>query len=170
MPDSRPLQTLVLGLGNPLMGDDGLGLAVLERLREEWDVPAPVELVDGGTWGMNLLPLIEDAAQLMLIDAIRTGAAAGTVVELERERLPRYFAHKLSPHQIDLKEVLALAELRGTLPAETVAIGAEPEKVVFSTVLTQSLEDAVEPVLLAVVARLARWGHECRRRPAPINA
>jgi hydrogenase maturation protease len=170
MPDSRPLQTLVLGLGNPLMGDDGLGLAVLGRLREEWDVPAPVELVDGGTWGMNLLPLIEDAAQLMLIDAIRTGAAAGTVVELERERLPRYFAHKLSPHQIDLKEVLALAELRGTLPVETVAIGAEPENVAFSTALTQSLEDAVEPVVLAVVARLARWGHECRRRPAPINA
>ena len=170
MPDSRPLQTLVLGLGNPLMGDDGLGLAVLGRLREEWDVPAPVELVDGGTWGMTLLPLIEAAAQLVLIDAIRTGASSGTVVELERERLPRYLAHKLSPHQIDLKEVLALAELRGTLPEEIVAIGAEPGEVVLSTALTAPLTDAVEPVVLAVVARLARWGHECRRRLVPIGA
>ncbi len=57
-------------------------------------------------------------------------------MQLEREHLPRYLAHKLSPHQIDLKEVLALAELRGTLPAETVAIGAEPGEVVLSTALT----------------------------------
>jgi hydrogenase maturation protease len=162
--------TVVLGLGNPLMGDDGLGLAVLDRLREEWDIPAEVELVDGGTWGMTLLPLIEDAVHLVLIDAIRTGAPEGTVVELERERLPRYLAHKLSPHQIDLQEVLALAELRGTLPAETVAIGAEPGEVVLSTALTAPLEDAVEPVLLAVVDRLARWGHSCRRRMVPLGA
>ncbi len=68
---------LVLGLGNPLMGDDGLGLAVLERLREEWEMPVTVELVDGGTWGMNLLPLIEDPRRLLLIDAIRLGRRAG---------------------------------------------------------------------------------------------
>ena len=53
--------TVVIGLGNPLMGDDGVGLAALERLRDDWDMPADVELVDGGTWGMNLLPVIEDA-------------------------------------------------------------------------------------------------------------
>jgi hydrogenase maturation protease len=161
---------VVLGLGNPLMGDDGLGLAVLDRLREEWDIPDEVELVDGGTWGMTLLPLIEDAERLVLIDAIRTGAPEGTVVELERDRLPRYLAHKLSPHQIDLKEVLALAELRGTLPAETVAIGAEPGEVVLSLALTAPLADAVEPVLLAVVDRLARWGYLCRRRVVPLGA
>jgi hydrogenase maturation protease len=162
--------TAVIGLGNPLMGDDGLGLAVLERLRDEWEVPVAVELVDGGTWGMNLLPLIEAAARVILIDAIRTGASAGTVVVVERERLPRYLAHKLSPHQIDLKEVLALTELRGTLPERIVAIGAEPGDVVLSTALTPPLMDAVEPVVLAVVARLAEWGHECRRRLAPVNA
>ncbi|HEX8723977.1 MAG TPA: hydrogenase maturation protease, partial [Gemmatimonadaceae bacterium] len=50
---------VVVGLGNPIMGDDGLGLAALERLREEWEIPAAVELVDGGTWGMTLLPLLE---------------------------------------------------------------------------------------------------------------
>jgi hydrogenase maturation protease len=162
--------TVVLGLGNPLMGDDGLGLAVLQRLRDEWELPAEVELVDGGTWGMNLLPLIEDAGRLLLLDAIRAGSPAGTVIELERERLPRYLAHKLSPHQIDLKEVLALAELRGTLPDITVAIGAEPDTVTFSTELSPALADAVQSVTLVVVARLAGWGHHCRRRPAMIDA
>lgn len=170
MPDLPQARTVVLGLGNPLMGDDGLGLAVLGRLREEWDLPGTVELVDGGTWGMNLLPLIEDAPELVLVDAIRTGAPAGTLVELERERLPRYLAHKLSPHQVDLKEVLALAEFRGTLPYRTVAIGAEPEAVELSTELSPTLREAEEAVVLAVVARLERWGHGCRRRVVTAHA
>ena len=170
MRERTQAHTVVLGLGNPLMGDDGLGLAVLGRLCEEWDLPGTVELVDGGTWGMNLLPLIEDAPELVLVDAIRTGASAGTVVELERGRLPRYLAHKLSPHQVDLKEVLALAEFRGTLPARTVAIGAEPAAVELSTELTPVLQDAVEAGLLAVVARLERWGHGCRRRVVTADA
>jgi hydrogenase maturation protease len=161
---------VVLGLGNPLMGDDGLGLTVLGRLRTEWELPDTVELVDGGTWGMNLLPLIEDAPQLLLLDAIRSGAPAGTVIEMERERLPRYLAHKLSPHQVDLKEVLALAEFRGTLPQRTVAIGAEPAAVELSTELTPALQDAEEAVVLAVVARLERWGHRCRRRAVTADA
>ena len=67
---SNPLhRTLVIGLGNPLMGDDGAGVAALERLRDEWELPPEVELVDGGTWGMNLLPLVESAPRLILVDA-----------------------------------------------------------------------------------------------------
>ncbi len=165
-----PAGTVVLGLGNPLMGDDGLGLAVLGRLVEQWDFSPPVELVDGGTWGMNLLPLIEDAEKLILLDAIRTGAAPGTVVELERAAIPRYLAHKLSPHQVDLKEVLALAELRGTLTEDTVAIGAEPETVELMFRLSACLEQRVEDIALAVVNRLAHWGHHCQRRAAAVDA
>lgn len=163
MPERPRAGTVVLGLGNPLMGDDGLGLAVLAKLRDEWEMPERVTLVDGGTWGMNLLPVIEDAAEVVLLDAIRTRVPAGTVVELEREQLPRYLAHKLSPHQVDLKEVLALAEFRGTLPERTVAIGAEPEAVELSTELTPVVAGAVEGVLARAVARLEQWGHPCRR-------
>ncbi len=115
-------RTVVIGLGNPLMGDDGLGLAVLDELRTGYAFPPDVELVDGGTWGMNLLPVIEDADELILIDAIDVGATPGAFVRLEHHRLPRYLATKISPHQVDLRDVLALAELRGTLPADTVAL------------------------------------------------
>jgi hydrogenase maturation protease len=170
MSDPDSAGTVVLGLGNPLMGDDGLGLAVLARLVEEWDFSPPVQLVDGGTWGMNLLPLIEDAERLVLLDAIHTGTAPGTVVELEREAIPRYLAHKLSPHQVDLKEVLALAELRGTLTEATVAIGAEPEAIELMYHLSPRLEQRVEDISLAVVNRLAHWGHHCQRRAAVVDA
>lgn len=166
----RPARVVVLGLGNPIMGDDGLGLAALARLQEQYAVPPHVELVDGGTWGMNLLPMIEDATELLLIDAIRTGAEPGTVQELGRAELPRYLAHKLSPHQIDLKEVLALAELRGTLPPVITAIGAEPDRVEMSAILTPVLEASVDEVAARVARRLASWGHPCPPRPTAIHA
>lgn len=158
---------VVIGLGNPLMGDDGLGLAVLERLRGQWRFGPGVELVDGGTWGMNLLPLIEDAGGVILIDAIRAGGPPGAEVTLERDALPRSLATKLSPHQIDLQDVLALAELRGTLPRRMVAIGAEPARVELSAGLSPLLAAAVDRVADAVCRRLAAWGHEASPVAAP---
>ena len=120
----------MLGLGNPLMGDDGLGLAALERLREEWELPPDVELVDGGTWGMNLLPLIEDAGRAAAArrhpDRRRRPAP---LVELERDELPRYFSHKLSPHQIDLGRCWPWRSSAARCPARPWRIGAEPERV-----------------------------------------
>ncbi len=162
--------TLVLGLGNPLMGDDGLGLAVLDQLRTDWELPPEIELVDGGTWGMNLLPLIEDAGRLVLIDAIRAGRAPGALVTLERNELPKYLAHKFSPHQVDLKEILALAELRGTLAQDTVAFGAEPDLIELQCGLSPLLAERVGEVASLVVARLAAWGHRCEPRTAGTNA
>jgi hydrogenase maturation protease len=157
----EPAGALVLGLGNPLMTDDGAGLAILARLRAGWRIPPQVELVDGGTWGMNLLHLIEAAGQLVLADAIRNGLPAGSLVVMEREELPRYLSHKLSPHQVDLREVLALAELRGTLPLATVAIGIEPAEIELGTTLSPQVEERLEAAAAAVVDRLAAWGHEC---------
>jgi hydrogenase maturation protease len=156
-------RTLVLGLGNPIMGDDGLGLAVLDRLRAEWVLPVDVEMVDGGTWGMRLLPLIEAAERVLLLDAIDLGLEPGSPVVLEREQLPRHFAHKLSPHQIDLREVLALAELRGTLPADIVAVGAQPERVELAAELSPALARRLGEITGLAVGRLERWGHRCSR-------
>jgi hydrogenase maturation protease len=163
-------RTVVIGLGNPLMGDDGLGIAALERLQELWEVPAAVELVDGGTWGLNLLPVIEGAERVLLIDAITVGAQPGTQVVIPRVRLPRYLATKISPHEVDLRDVLALAELRGTLPEETMAVGLEPDQVVLRTGLSEALQFGVDGLVGAVVRQLDAWGHACAPRTAPVHA
>ncbi|HWA40234.1 MAG TPA: HyaD/HybD family hydrogenase maturation endopeptidase, partial [Gemmatimonadales bacterium] len=163
-------RTLVLGLGNPLMGDDGLGLAALQRLREEYEIPEMVFLVDGGTWGMNLLPLVESAEDLVLVDAINTNAVPGTVIRLERDELPRYFAHKLSPHQIDLREVLALAEWRQTLPRDLVALGIQPLAVELGEGLSLPVANAMEDLVELVVEHLETRGHVCVRRAGPVHA
>ena len=154
--------TVVIGLGNPLMGDDGVGLAALARLRDEWQLEG-VELVDGATWGLSLLPVIEDAERLVLVDAIAAHAPPGEVVELSRERLPIYLSRKLSPHQVDMRDALAVSELRGRLPDDIVAIGIQPAAVALGTELSEPVAARLDALVRAVVAQLERWGHTCER-------
>lgn len=161
--------TVVIGLGNPLMGDDGVGLAALARLRDEWQLD-DVELVDGATWGLSLLPVIEDAERLVLVDAIAANGAPGDIIELSRDRLPIYLTRKLSPHQVDMRDALAVAELRGRLPNDVVAIGVQPETVALGTELSAPVVQQVGALVGAVVAQLEHWGHACLRLPEPANA
>jgi hydrogenase maturation protease len=152
------MRVLVLGVGNPLMGDDGFGLALLEHLRRSREWPDGVTLMDGGTWGMNLLPAIEDADALLILDAIDAGRDPGTLVVLQRGDLPRYVAQKLSPHQVDLRDVLALAELRGRLPAFAAALGVQPERIALGTELSPVAADTLESAAEAVQSVLWAWG------------
>jgi hydrogenase maturation protease len=160
----------VIGLGSPLMGDDGVGLEALERLRRDFEMPLEVELVDGGTWGMSLLPTIEDSDRLLFIDAINTGALPGTEIILSRDDIPRYLSMKISPHQVDLRDVLAVAELRGTLPVETIAIGLQPDRVEMGVGLSSTLEHRLDGLVATVVRQLEAWGCACRPRPEAICA
>ena len=151
-------ETVVIGVGNPLMGDDGLGIEALERLRNEWRFEPHLDLLDGGTWGLNLLPNVEAARRVLFIDAINADEEPGTLVELAREDIPRFLARKLSPHQIDVKEVLALAELRGTLPEELLAIGLQPLSVEMRASLSAVLASRLSELVERVVERLEAWG------------
>jgi len=155
-------RTVLLGLGSPIMGDDGLGLVALERLRERWTID-DVELVDGGTWGMSLLPVIQDSNRMIVIDAIAAHQEPGTLVILEKERLPIYLTRSLSPHQLDLRDVLAVASLMGDVPETIVAIGVQPSVVALATELTPLVAARVDDVEAAVIARLRSWGHVCER-------
>jgi hydrogenase maturation protease len=156
--------TVVLGLGSPLMGDDGLGLYALEALRASGHYAPEPDWVDGGTWGMNLLPIIESAERLLFLDAIRAGGEPGELVILEREAIPRGLGLKLSPHQIDLQEVLALAELRGCLPMDAIAMGLEPARVELGWGLSPTLEANLDALVAAASDQLGCWGHA--RTPA----
>jgi hydrogenase maturation protease len=155
--------TVVIGLGNALMGDDGIGLAILGRLQAHWSFPSNVVFVDGGTWGMNLLPSIETAREVLFLDAVDVGREPGTPVRLERERIPRWLGHKLSAHQIDLKEVLAVAELRGTLPARIVVVGIQPSRVDLGCGLSPEVEVALDRAAELARNTLERWGYRASR-------
>ena len=158
MSDNGRASTVVLALGNPLMGDDALGAVVLQRL-QRWDWGADVTIVDGETWGLRLLPTVEAADRLLVIDAIDTGAAPGAMITLDASELPRRLDMLLSPHQVGLRDVLALAELRGASPEALAAIGVQPARVVFGEGLSEAVAGAVDAVVAAAVRQLAAWGH-----------
>jgi hydrogenase maturation protease len=161
---SRPPRVTVIGLGNPLMGDDGLGVRAAERLQERYRLPETVEVVDGGTWGMRLLPAIEDAASLILLDAIDVGMPLGAVVELARADIPRTLSHKLSPHQVDVADVLALCELRGRLPMLMVALGLQPGHIALGAPLSAAVGARLDALVATTAWWLGCWGHPCVER------
>lgn len=163
-------RAVVVGLGNPLMGDDAFGLRALARLGERWELPAGVDVVDGGTWGLTLLPLLEDAHRVLFLDAARTNAAPGSVVELRDDEIPRRLSTLLSSHQVDLRELLAVAQLRGSLPERITVIGVEPSRIELGAPLTEAVEAALDTVVALAVAELARWGVVCAPRPATEGA
>jgi len=155
--------TIVLGLGNPLMGDDGAGLAALEALRLEYDFGAGVELEDGGALGLALLPLVEDAGSLLVLDAVRFGGRPGTTVVREGNEIARYLSLKLSPHQAGFRETLALAGLRGNLPPRLALVGVEVAGAEYAEPLSAEVQSALPAMVAATVARLELWG--CSARP-----
>jgi len=118
----------VLGVGNPIMGDDGVGLEVLAAVRELLRDDPRVEFVDGGTGGMELLPVVQDATRLLIVDAV-AGDTPGKVVEFEGDQIPRLLAAKLSPHQVGLLDVFAAARLLGREPSDVKVVGVVPESV-----------------------------------------
>ncbi len=114
---------LVLGIGNLVMSDDGIGVRVVQELQRRYCFPGNVKVMDGGTLGLDLLPELENITNLILVDAVETGGAPGTCVRLSGQELPIALETKLSPPQMGLKDLLAVSELMGHSPREMVLIG-----------------------------------------------
>lgn len=148
-------QTLVLGLGNTIMSDDGVGPKVIEQLQQGAGLPEAVVLLDGGTLGLDLLPHLEGIQRLIIVDAVEIGKSPGTVVRLSGDEVPVALETKLSPHQMGMKDLLAVARLMGQLPGEIVLIGVQPACLEMDTELTPAVAAALPTLLAMVQAELA---------------
>lgn len=150
--------TLVLGIGNTIMSDDGVGVKVVELLQNGYTFPDNVELLDGGTLGLDLLPKLEGISHLIIVDAVETGKPPGTCVRLAGEELPDVLETKLSPHQMGLKDLLAVARLLGHSPTEMVLIGIQPGSIEIGLELTPEVELQVPSMRESVLKELERIG------------
>ena len=151
---------LVLGIGNLLWADEGFGVRCVEALNASWVFPPQVELMDGGTQGLYLLPYVQEADCLLVFDAVDYGDEPGTLREVVGDQVPRFMGvKKMSLHQTGFQEVLMAAELTGKLPAELVLIGVQPVEL---EDYGGSLRDAVKaqmPAALEIAFKwLERWG------------
>lgn len=157
-------KVLVLGIGNLVMSDDGVGVRVVQRLQRKHHFPPWVEILDGGTLGLDLLPRLEGIERLIIVDAVETGEKPGTCVRLAGEQLPIALETKLSPHQMGLKDLLAVAELMGHSPREMVLIGVQPGSIEMDTELTADVEATVNILISNILNELRLWGIE----PIPV--
>ena len=144
--------TVVIGVGNVVMSDDGLGVHALRRLRSRYRFGDDVELFEGGTAGLLLLPHFADPLQVIIIDAIDTGSAAGTLVRLDGKRWASAFHARMTPHEVGLTDLLGAALLSGAWPRRLVLHGAQPARTTIGTELSPPVADALDPLAAAVAA------------------
>jgi hydrogenase maturation protease len=155
---SKDKDIAVIGIGNILMSDDGAGVFALHELIGRYLFPENVELIDGGTKGLELLPFVEGMKKLLFIDAVNLNKSPGTVGELTGDEIPHYFATKLSVHQIALPDLIGAGKLLGTLPEEIHLIGIQPERIDMGHGLTAAVEGGFEKLIEGVINKLKEWG------------
>lgn len=155
---TQTARTLVLGIGNLIMSDDGIGVRVVQKLRDEYTFPDTVTILDGGTLGLDLLPQLEGIDRLILVDAVETGQEPGTCIRLTGEELPIALETKVSPHQMGLKDLLSVAELMGHKPGEMVLVGVQPASIEMDTELTPVVQAQLEVLCDMVLKELELWG------------
>ncbi|MEA9391294.1 HyaD/HybD family hydrogenase maturation endopeptidase [Acerihabitans sp. TG2] len=152
------MNILVLGIGNLLLSDEGVGVRVVEGLERGYCLPSGVDTLDGGTSGMELMETMAKREHLIVVDAVRTGAAPGSVVLLHDNQVPALFTQKISPHQLGLCDVLMALRLTDEFPNRLTLVGIEPESLAPGIGLSPTVNRAVATALEQVLTLLAADG------------
>lgn len=155
---------MILGVGCTLFTDEGFGVHAMEAMRDRYDFPENVSLVDGGVLGLNLLGVIKEADHLIVIDAIRNKGVPGDIHRLEGDAIPERIRAKNSLHQVDFLEALTMCQVFDKVP-ETVIIGVEPEDIDTCCLeMTPIISHKIDPVIELVLKELDRLGVKYTRK------
>jgi len=155
---------LVIGMGNVLMQDEGIGVRAIEELENQYHIPEGVTVVDGGTTGMELFNPIRGCDQLIVVDAVNTGAPYGSLVRIANEEIPQFFQTKLSNHQLGLSDLLALLTLKGETPEHVAVIGMVPHSLETQLGLTDEAKEGLDNMVLMLVKELSDLGVTLKKR------
>jgi hydrogenase maturation protease len=166
MTDVKPIR--ILGVGNVLCTDDGLGPYAIKVLEAQFEFPENVEVIDLGTPGLDFTPYLADARMVIVLDTVKGDEAAGTLRLLrDGEIVAKPPPSRMSPHEPGLREALMATNFADSSPEEILLIGVVPESTGQGTKLTETVRSAVPEVVDAVVVELARLGHPPIRRDPP---
>lgn len=159
------MKTIVLGLGNTLLGDDGVGIHALRRVEQDWasgNVPAAndVSFVDGGTLSFTLTEILHEADRLIVIDAAQLHAEPGTVRVFENEVMDDYVGRGKysSVHEVSLAELFDMARLTDSLPAQRALVGIQPRDVDWAEQPSGPVSAAIPLACRQVHQLLETWG------------
>jgi len=159
----------ILGVGNILFSDEGVGIQVVQALSEEYSFSDNVSIEDGGVLGIRLLGIISQADDLVVVDAIRNGGPPGTLYRLDGDAIPKRILAKNSLHQVDLLEALTLCQALDKVP-ETVIIGVEPQDIEsLGLELTGPIQEKVEDLKAMTLRELDRLGAGYARKGSSLS-
>ena len=150
---ARPPRFLVLGVGNVLLSDEGVGVRVVEAM-QEMTMPADVELLDGGTAAADLLDQLENRDRVIIIDAVQGGDEPGAVYRFTPADIRAKGDIHASVHQIGLLEALAMSQYLGEAPQNIVIYGIEPRELGWGLDLSREVAAVVPKVIESVLAEL----------------
>ena len=149
---------LIVGLGNVLLSDEGLGVKVVKDLEKEINFPEEVEILDGGTGAFFLLPHLEKADYLIIVDAIKAGHKPGTLLIEKLENLPQDTLEKISLHEISFPDLLRILELKGKKFEKIILAGLEPKTLDVGTELSQEVKEGLPLLKEKILSILREWG------------
>jgi hydrogenase maturation protease len=152
------MNVLILGLGNWLLRDEGVGVHAVNALSRRFEMPEGVDVLDGGTSGMDLLDDIAGRDHVIVCDAIRSDEPPGSVHRIDGAEIAAFFATRISPHQLGLSEVLANLELLGERPRHVTIIGVVPADLSLGTELSVAGQEGMERCIDFVLEELASIG------------
>ena len=157
---------VVLGVGNLLWADEGFGVRCVEALAAGWDVPPEVEVMDGGTLGLALVPELLDATHVLLFDAVAHRGEPGTLVVARDDEIPALMGgDKMSLHQVGMNDILASLELLGHKPEHFTVVGIRPVQLAdYGGSLTEPVRAQLPAALELGIEELSRWGVTVRER------
>ncbi len=161
---TAPKRIVILGIGNILLSDEGVGVRIIERLQERYEFSENISLVDGGVLGLNLLGLISEADHLVVVDAVKNQGVPGSLWRLVGEEIPRHFGAKSSLHEVGFPEILATCQALGKVP-DVVILGVEPEDIETPSLeMTPDVQAGLDAIIPMVLAELDRLGSVYRER------
>jgi hydrogenase maturation protease len=152
------MKIVVLGVGNLLLSDEAVGVRAVEEIERRYHLPEHVELIDGGTSGMEVMGSLAHADQVLILDAVKSGAAPATLVKLVGAEVPKFFSLKMSPHQVSLADVLATLEFAGESPKNVTVLGVEPVSLEYALGLTPAVAERLPQLVETAIGELRGWG------------
>ncbi|MCU7813350.1 MAG: HyaD/HybD family hydrogenase maturation endopeptidase [Candidatus Thiodiazotropha sp. (ex Notomyrtea botanica)] len=149
---------LILGIGNTLLTDEGIGVHLVERMRQEVGEIQGVEYLDGGTLSFTLAEPIARADGLIVVDAARMGEEPGTMKAFHNEEMDKYLSgNRSSVHEVSLTDLMDIARLSESLPVQRCLVGIEPESVDWGEAPTEKVESAIKLGIQEILSILNEW-------------
>jgi hydrogenase maturation protease len=142
--------------------DEGVGVRIAQKLAGEYQFPENVQILDGGTLGMDLVGYLDGVDNLLLIDAVETGKEAGSMIRLEGDEVPSFLSIKISPHQVGIPDMLFSAKLVGVYPENIVLLGVQPASIEVGLDLSPVVAGLVDTLTGQVIEQLELWGIQAR--------